>query len=95
MVSPLLLLLQVSLPLLLAVANGVTSFFPIDLLVPAPSYKTFLLITSPELVLYPLRIFNHNLKFGNFVSWAIFLAKALVTELCIISFLMFGNARPP
>jgi hypothetical protein len=83
-VSQLQPLMQVSLPQLLAVANGMTSFIPIDLLVPAPSFKTFLLITSPELVLYPLRIFNHNLKFGNFVLWAIFLAKTLVTEPYII-----------
>jgi uncharacterized PurR-regulated membrane protein YhhQ (DUF165 family) len=72
---------QVKLPLLLLVANGETCFFPIDLLFPAPNFKTFPLIISPELVLYPLRIFNHNLKFGNFVPWAMFLAKALVSEL--------------
>jgi hypothetical protein len=73
--------LQVTLSLLLAVVKDETFSFPINLLFPIPNFKTSHLIISPKLVLYPLRTFNQNLKFGTFVLWAMFLEKAPVTEL--------------
>ena len=85
--------LQVNLSLLLTVTNGEIFSLQINLLPPTPNFKIFLLITFPNLVIYPLRIFSHNLKFGIFMLWVTFLEKILASELLTILCPLFGNVR--